>query len=193
MSDRKLILASASPYRRQLLERLGLPFEVVAADLDETVHAGEPAQALVRRLAEAKAMIVAEAHPQATVIGCDQVADCGGQILGKPGDMARAMAQLQAVQGRSVIFRSALAVLTPEQAPMIEVIPTHVHFRSLDQVTLRRYLERDRPFDCAGAFRSEALGIALTDAITSDDPTALIGLPLIALSAMLRRAGWAIP
>lgn len=193
MTERKLILASASPYRRESLARLGLPFEVAAADIDESPLEDETPQALVRRLAEAKAAKVARAHPQATVIGCDQVADCAGRILGKPGDMANAVAQLQTLQGHSAIFRSALAVLAPEHSPMVEVIPTHVHFRPLDEVAIRRYLERDKPFDCAGAFRSEALGITLTEAITSDDPSALIGLPLIALSGMLRRVGWAVP
>lgn len=193
MTDRKLILASASPYRREMLERLGLPFEVITAEIDESPFEDESPQALVRRLAEAKAAKVAQAHPRATVIGCDQVADCAGRILGKPGNMTNAMAQLQTMQGHSVIFRTGLAVLSPGHAPMVEVIPTHVHFRPLDEITIRRYLERDRPFDCAGAFRSEALGITLTEAITSDDPSALIGLPLIALAGMLRRVGWAVP
>lgn len=187
-----LILASSSPYRRTLLERLALPFEVVAPQADETPLADEAPLALVRRLAQAKAEAVAHEHPRATVIGSDQVADFSGCVLGKPGDMDKARAQLEAMQGHAVIFRTALAVLAPEHAPMIEVVPTHVHFRRLSPVVIRRYLERDRPFDCAGAFRSESLGIALTDTITSDDPTALVGLPLIALSGMLRQAGWPI-
>lgn len=190
----KLILASTSPYRRELLGRLGLPFETARPEVEETPRPDEPPAALARRLAEAKARAVAARHPDAWVIGSDQVADLDQRPLGKPGDHARAVAQLRAAAGREVRFHTGLCLLRQVDDDIQHHLDlTVVHFRRLDADEIERYLRTERPYDCAGSFKCEGLGIALFEAIESRDPTALIGLPLIALARMLRRAGFALP
>jgi septum formation protein len=187
---RPLILASTSVYRRELLQRLRLPFEVQAPQVDETPLPDEAPSALAQRLALAKAQAVAAQHPQAVVIGSDQVADLDGQPLGKPGDHARAVAQLQRMSGRSVVFQTALAVVCRAIGhAQVELAAVHVRFRVLGEAEIEHYLQADRPYDCAGSAKSESLGVALLDAIDSDDPTALVGLPLIRTCRMLRAAG----
>ena len=185
-----LILASTSPYRRELLERLRLPFEVHAPEVDESPAVNEAPAALANRLAMAKARAVAARFPQAVVIGSDQVADLNGQPIGKPGTHGRAVAQLQAMRGRSVVFQTAVAVVC--QSTGFEgaaLVPVTVRFRKLSDAEIEHYLRAERPYDCAGSAKSETLGIALLDAIESDDPTALVGLPLIRTCALLRQAG----
>ncbi|WP_293225426.1 Maf family nucleotide pyrophosphatase [Ottowia sp.] len=193
-ADRPLILGSSSRYRRELLARLGLPFEVAAPDVDETPQPGEAPPALARRLALAKARDVAARFPQAIVIGSDQVADLGGQPLGKPGTHERARAQLRAMSGQTVIFQTALSVVCLasgfEQSDLAAV---EVRFRPLGDGEIERYLRAEQPYDCAGSAKSEGLGVALLDAIYSDDPTALVGLPLIRTARMLRAAGRVLP
>ncbi len=186
----RLILASTSRYRQELLARLRLPFTVEAPGVDETRQAGEAPAALARRLALAKARAVAERHPEALVIGSDQVADLDGEPIGKPGTHERAAAQLRSMSGRSVTFHTAVAVLrlaTGYEAQAL--VPVRVRVRQLDEAEIVRYLEAEQPYDCAGSAKAETLGIALLDAIESDDPTALIGLPLIRTCAMLRAGG----
>ncbi|WP_295640725.1 Maf family nucleotide pyrophosphatase [uncultured Methylibium sp.] len=186
----RLILASTSRYRRELLERLRLPFDVHAPDVDETPLAGELPAALAERLALAKARAVAARHPQAITLGSDQVADLDGQPIGKPGGHAAAVAQLGQMSGRTVIFHTALAVLRPEAGfERVLRVPVTVRFRPLDNAEIETYLRAEQPYDCAGSARSEGLGIVLLDAIESGDPTALIGLPLIATARLLREAG----
>ena len=191
---RPLILGSTSPYRRELLTRLGLPFDAVAPNVDETPLPGEAPRALAQRLALAKARDVAARHPGAVVIGSDQVADLHGEPLGKPGTHERAVAQLQRMRGQTVIFQTALAVVCQadgfEQADLAAV---EVRFRDLSDAEIERYLRAEQPYDCAGSAKSEGLGIALLDAILSDDPTALIGLPLIRTARLLRAAGLTLP
>ncbi|MFN3902457.1 Maf family protein [Rehaibacterium terrae] len=190
----KLILASTSPYRRELLGRLGLPFETARPEVDEAPQPGEPPAALARRLAAAKARAVAARHPEDWVIGSDQVADLDGRPLGKPGDHARAVAQLRAAAGREVRFHTGLCLLRGTDDEVQHHLDlTVVRFRPLDVDEIERYLRTERPYDCAGSFKCEGLGITLFEAIESRDPTALIGLPLIALAGMLRRAGFAVP
>ncbi len=184
----ELILASGSPYRRELLARLGLDFTVVSPDVDEHPEPAEDGAALSRRLALLKAGTVAARQPGAIVIGSDQVAECAGRQLGKPGTVERAVEQLGFCSGREVIFHTAVAVIGG-QREQVRLVPTRVRMRNLSPETIERYIRKDRPLDCAGAMKSEALGIALTEAITSDDPTALVGLPLIALAEMLETAG----
>ena len=190
----ELILASSSPYRRTLLERLGLPFEALSPDIDETPLPGEAAEALVLRLAAAKAAKIAEARPNAVIIASDQVALAdgpqGGAMLGKPGGRAGAIAQLTRLSGRRARFLTSLCVRQPNGSQQLEAETTDVHFRTLSGQEIANYVDRDAPFDCAGAFRSEALGIALFQRIEGEDPNALIGLPLIRLCEMLRRAGF---
>lgn len=189
-----LVLASTSPYRRELLGRLGLPFSTARPETDETPLAGETAEALVRRLAEAKARAVAPGHPDALVIGSDQVALLDGTVVGKPGTPAAAAAQLRRASGRAVTFLTGLCLLdTARDAAAVVVEPFAVHFRTLDEARIERYLERERPFDCAGSFKSEGLGIALFERLEGDDPTALVGLPLIRLVSLLGRAGVVLP
>lgn len=186
----RLILASTSRYRRDLLQRLRLPFEIVSPDVDETPHRGETPADLARRLALAKARVVAQMHPQAVVIGSDQVADLEGTPIGKPGSHERAVAQLRAMSGRSVVFQTAVAVVRAETRHVGEVlVPVTVRFRPLADDEIEHYLRIEQPYDCAGSARSESLGIALLEAIESDDPTALVGLPLIRTAALLRAAG----
>jgi septum formation protein len=193
-AGRSLVLGSTSAYRRDLLARLGLPFEVDAPDVDETPLAGEAPQALARRLALAKARAVALRHPGAVVIGSDQVADLQGQPLGKPGNHHRAVQQLRAMRGRTVVFQTAVAVVCLESGfEQLDLAAVAVMFRMLDDEDIERYLHAEQPYDCAGSARSEGLGIALLDRIDSDDPTALIGLPLIRTCRMLRAAGVRLP
>mgnify|MGYP003407513946 FL=1 len=188
--SRTLVLGSTSRYRRELLERLRVPFAVTAPDVDETPQPGEAPQALARRLALAKARAVAALHPEAVVIGSDQVADLAGQPLGKPGEHARAVAQLRQMRGQTVIFQTALAVVCLasgfEQVDLAEV---RVVFRDLSDDEIEAYLLAEQPYDCAGSAKSEGLGIALLESIDNDDPTALIGLPLIRTARLLRQAG----
>jgi len=188
--QRTVILASTSRYRRELLARLQLPFEVHAPEVDETPKPGETPAALAQRLALEKADAVAARFPEAVVIGSDQVADLAGEPLGKPGDHARATAQLRRMRGRTLVFQTAVAVVC-HAAGFVQrdLAPVRVVFRELDDAAIERYLQAEQPYDCAGSAKSEGLGIALLDAIDSDDPTALVGLPLIRTSRMLRAAG----
>lgn len=185
-----LILASTSRYRRELLERLRLPFEVHAPDVDETPRPGEPPAALAQRLALAKAQAVSVRFPEAVVIGSDQVADLDGTPVGKPGAHDRAVAQLRAMRGRRVVFQTAVAVIRASTGYVgAALAPVTVRFRALDDAEIEHYLTTEKPYDCAGSAKAEALGIALLETIDSDDPTALIGLPLIRTCALLRAAG----
>lgn len=186
-----LILGSTSRYRRELLERLGLPFEVRSPDtVDETPYARERPCGVAERLALAKAQAVAYAHPHAVVIGSDQVADLDGLPIGKPGTHARAVEQLGRMSGRSVVFHTAVAVVRESSGYVGTALASvTVRFRRLSDAEIEHYLRIDRPYDCAGSAKCESLGIALLDAIESDDPTALIGLPLIRTCALLRQAG----
>ncbi|QWD95641.1 septum formation protein Maf [Polynucleobacter sp. MG-Unter2-18] len=191
-SAKKLILASTSVYRLELLERLRIPFDVISPKVDETPLPGENTLALALRLAKAKAAAVAKDHPAAWVIGSDQVADLCGAAIGKPGNFERAMAQLQLMRGATVTFQTALCLMHGSEETTINV-PTEVTFRKLADDVLEAYLHAEEPYDCAGSAKSEGLGISLLESIKSDDPTALIGLPLIALSGLLREAGFLIP
>ena len=185
-----LILGSTSRYRHELLSRLRVPFTVAAPDVDETPHAGETPEALARRLARAKAHAVAAKYPDAVVIGSDQVADLHGEPLGKPGNHARAVQQLQRMRGQTVVFQTAVAVVClATQFEQVDLAPVNVRFRDLSDAEIEAYLRAEEPYDCAGSAKSEGLGIALLDTIDNDDPTALIGLPLIRTSRMLRAAG----
>jgi len=187
---RTLILGSTSRYRRELLSRLHLPFEVVAPEVDETPQAGEAPAALALRLALAKAQAVARQHPEAVVIGSDQVADLAGEPLGKPGHHARAVEQLQRMRGQTVVFQTALAVVCLASGfEQVDLAPVRVRFRALADAEIEAYLRAEQPYDCAGSAKSEGLGIALLEAIDNDDPTALVGLPLIRTCRMLRAAG----
>ncbi len=191
---RSLVLGSTSRYRRELLARLGLPFDVTASAVDETPLPNETPRALALRLALAKARAVAAQHPDAIVIGSDQVADLGGEPLGKPGNHERATRQLQQMRGQTVVFQTAVAVVCQAAGfEQVDLAPVRVRFRSLNDAEIERYLRAEQPYDCAGSAKSEGLGIALLDAIDSDDPTALIGLPLIRTCRMLRAAGLALP
>ncbi len=184
-----LILASTSKYRRELLARLGVSFECVAPNIDETQHANESPLANCRRLALEKSQHVARMHPNAVVIGSDQVLDLDGEALSKPGGFDAAFTQLKRCQGRELICYTALAVVAPNEAPRVDVVPTTIAYRNLPDDELRAYLEREKPFDAAGAVKVETSGIALLSAVRSDDPTAIIGLPLIRLVDFLRELG----
>lgn len=185
-----VVLGSTSPYRRELLSRLRLRFEVAAPEVDETALPGEAPAALARRLALAKARAVAARYPEAAVIGSDQVADLDGEALGKPGTHERAVAQLRRMRGRTVVFHTALAVICAARGfEQADVAPVRVTFRSYGEDEIEAYLQAEQPYDCAGSARSEGLGIALLEAIESDDPSALVGLPLIRTARMLRAAG----
>ena len=188
----RLVLASTSPYRRELLARLRLPFDVVRPEVDETPAPGEPPATLALRLARAKAAAVSAAHPDAWVIGSDQVADLDGVPLGKSGGRAAAIKQLAAMSNRAVVFRTAVSVRRGD-ATHDALDATRVRFRPLAREEIERYVDAEQPFDCAGSFKSEGLGIALFDAIETHDPTALIGLPMIATARLLRNAGFALP
>ena len=190
MTQRRLILASTSPYRRELLARLGLPFEIVGSRVDETAWPGESPGTTAARLALAKAEAVAGAEPEAVVIGSDQVADLAGAAIGKPGNHGRAVAQLRRMRGQEVIFHSAVAVVCRSSGyRAVDMATASVRFRDLGDDEIEAYLRREQPYDCAGSAKAEGLGIALLASIGSDDPTALIGLPLIRTLALLRAAG----
>ena len=192
--QRPLVLGSTSRYRRELLQRLSLAFDVAAPDVDETPEPGETPRALALRLALAKALAVARQHPSAIVIGSDQVADLAGEPLGKPGNHERAVQQLRRMRGHTVVFQTAVAVMCLATGfEQVELTPVEVKFRDLSDAEIERYLRAERPYDCAGSAKSEGLGIALLDAIHSDDPTALVGLPLIRTCRMLRAAGLVLP
>ncbi len=185
-----LILASTSRYRRQLLERLRLPFDVVSPDVDETALALETPAQLACRLAHAKAQAVAALHPNSVVIGSDQVADLHGEALGKPHTHARAVAQLQRMRGQTVIFQTAVSVVChARQFTQTELAQVKVCFNPLTDLEIDAYLHAEQPYDCAGSAKSEGLGIALLARIDNDDPTALVGLPLIRTCQLLRAAG----
>lgn len=185
-----LVLASTSRYRRELLGRFGLPFEVDPANIDETPRTDESPAALSERLALQKAETVSARHADAITIGSDQVAELDGQAVGKPGSHERAVEQLRSMRGRAVVFHTALAVLRPATGfRELCRVPVVVRFRNLADAEIEHYLRTEQPYDCAGSAKSEGLGIALLEAIESDDPTALIGLPLIATARLLRQAG----
>jgi septum formation protein len=189
-SPRALVLASTSPYRRELLGRLGLPFVVAAPRIDETPVRGEAPSATALRLAQMKARAVAPGHPGSLIVGSDQVAEVDGVAVSKPGSHEAALAQLRGMRGRTILFRTGVCLLDAAsgrvQCDLVDVAST---FRVLDDAEIENYLRRERPYDCAGAVKSEGLGIALFARIESDDPTALIGLPLIRLVDFLRREG----
>lgn len=189
-ASRSLILGSTSRYRRELLSRLGMPFDAVPPDVDETPQPGEKPADLALRLAIAKARDVARRHPQAVVIGSDQVADLAGEPLGKPGNHERAVAQLRRMRGQTVVFQTALAVVCASTGfEQSDIAAVSVVFRDLSDDEIEHYLRREQPYDCAGSAKSEGLGIALLERIDNDDPTALVGLPLIRACRMIRAAG----
>lgn len=186
----QLVLASSSAYRKKQLETLGLPFTCVKPDIDESRINNENAHDMALRLAEEKARAVTKKFTNSLIIGSDQTVAFGEQILGKPGSFDAAIKQLQLLRGQTVIFYSAVALInTANDSVQKQVIETQVRYRYLSDVQIIAYLERDKPFDCAGSFKSEALGIAILESVRSDDPTALVGLPLIALTTMLSNAG----
>lgn len=186
----RIVLASTSPYRRELLQRLRLPFEVLAPRVDEAALAAETPRATALRLARAKADEVAARTADALVIGSDQVADVEGAALSKPGSHEAALDQLERMQGRTIVFHTALAVVDAARGrALVDCVPTSVRFRRLPRAALDAYLRAERSYDCAGAAKIEGLGIALVEAVESDDPTALIGLPLIRLTSMLEDFG----
>ncbi len=189
-----LVLASTSPFRRELLSRFDIPFETVAPDVDETRHTGESPEDLVLRLSEAKARAGAGAFGHALVIGSDQVAVVDGEVLGKPGDHEKARAQLRKLSGKAVRFLTGLCLFNSTSGEAsTTLVPFTVHFRILDDERIERYLRKEQPYNCAGSFKSEALGITLFERMEGDDPTALIGLPLIELTSLLARAGVMLP
>lgn len=191
---RRLVLASTSRYRQALLERLQLDFLTARPEVEEDRRPGEAPQAMVERLARAKAGAVADAHPDALIIGSDQCAAVGTRILGKPGSHARAAEQLAALSGQCVVFHTGLCLLdSASRRSWSGVIPYSVQMRELDAAEIEDYLRVEQPYDCAGSFKSEGLGIALFQRMEGDDPTALIGLPLIRLAHWLREAGLAVP
>ena len=190
IANRKLVLGSTSPYRRELLARLRLPFAVASPAVDETPQPSETPHALALRLALAKANDVADKFPTAVVIGSDQVADLDGLPLGKPGNHERALAQLRQMRGRTVVFQTAVAVVCRDSGfSQVELAPVRVRFRALSDAEIEAYLRAETPYDCAGSAKSEGLGIALLESIENDDPTALVGLPLIRTCRLLRAAG----
>jgi septum formation protein len=186
----RIVLASTSPYRRELLQRLRLSFDVLAPHVDECALPGEAPRATAMRLARLKADEVAQRSAGAIVIGSDQIADVDGAALSKPGSHEAALEQLERMQGRTIVFQTALAVVdTARSIALVDVVPTSVTFRRLPRTALEAYLRAERPYDCAGAAKIEALGIALVESVESEDPTALIGLPLIRLTSMLDELG----
>ncbi len=190
IASRQLVLGSTSPYRRELLARLRLPFDVASPEVDETPHPNETPRDLACRLALAKARAVATRFPAAVVIGSDQVADLDGQPLGKPGTHERAVAQLRQMRGRVVVFQTAVAVVCMETGfAQTDLAAVRVRFRDLGDAEIEAYLRAETPYDCAGSAKSEGLGITLLESIENDDPTALVGLPLIRTSRLLRAAG----
>jgi septum formation protein len=190
LANRKLILGSTSIYRRELLGRLRIPFSVESPHVDEVALPGETPADLAQRLALGKAQAVAERFPQAVVIGSDQVADLDGSALGKPGEHARAVLQLRQMSGKVVIFQTAIAVVCVASGFCQQALaPVKVKFRDLSDAEIENYLQAEQPYDCAGSAKSEGLGIVLLERIDNDDPTALVGLPLIRTAALLRAAG----
>jgi septum formation protein len=187
-----LILASSSPYRQQLLQRLGMPFVAIAPNLDESPQPGESPKNITLRLAKAKAQAIASLHPKAWVIGSDQSADLNGHAIGKPGTHAAALAQLKQMQGQIVVFHTSLCLIGQGFCETTHV-PTTVQFRNLPEQVLDQYLRLEQPYDCAGSAKSESMGIILLEKIESEDPTALIGLPLIALTSLFLQAGIPLP
>ena len=191
--QRQIVLASTSVYRRQMLERLRLPFTVIASQVDEAALPDERPAPLARRLALAKAHAVAKQHPECLVIGSDQVADLHGEALGKPGSHARAVAQLQRMRGQTVVFQTAVAVVCQTTGfAQTELAAVKVQFRDLSDAQIEHYLLAEQPYDCAGSAKSEGLGIALLARIDNDDPTALVGLPLIRTCHLLEAAGFSV-
>jgi septum formation protein len=187
---RRIVLGSSSPYRRELLSRLKVEFEVDLPHVDESPRTGETPRAIALRLAVEKARAVAAKHPDAAVIGSDQVADLAGEPLGKPGTHERAVEQLRRMSGQVVVFHTAVAVVCRDTGfEQLDLAPVRVTFRKLDDDEIENYLRAEEPYDCAGSARSEGLGIALLESIESDDPSALVGLPLIRTCRMLRAAG----
>lgn len=187
---RSLVLASSSPYRRQILERLGLPFRWQAPGIDESLKPNEAPETLVQRLALGKAKALAPQYPDALIIGSDQVAVLDGEILGKPGSFELAQKQLLAASGRSVEFFTGLCLLNSGTSiAQVHCEPFRVHFRTLTQSQVNAYLKKEQPYDCAGSFKAEGLGICLFERLEGEDPNALIGLPLIALTDLLHREG----
>lgn len=186
----KLILASSSPYRRQLLDRLRLEYECQSPDVDESLFDGESAVDYVRRLAVAKATEIAQKYPQAVVIGSDQCALLDGKVLGKPGSHEKALQQLRQAQGKTVWFRTAVCVMRhADSFCLVEEVPFEVVFRRLGEPQLEHYLQVEKPYDCAGSFKAEGYGVCLFSALRGEDPNALIGLPLLKLATMLEAAG----
>lgn len=194
MTIQKLILGSTSIYRRELLERLQIPFDTAAPDINETRLEDEPAADMVLRLSHGKALAVGAEHPEALIIGSDQCAILGEQILGKPGNHENAVRQLTACSGKKVEFLTGLCLYNAKtEAYQLELVPFAVEFRSLSAADIENYLRREQPYNCAGSFKSEGLGISLFKALHGEDPNALIGLPLIKLTEMLRQQGIVIP
>ena len=192
--DRKLILASSSIHRKALLDRLRVPFSCHSPDIDESIRAGEPAPALVERLARAKALVIAKQHPDTLVIGSDEVAVTDGQILTKPAGHAGAVRQLKLMSGQVVEFLTCVCLVNSRSGrQQLDTVTVEVQFRELSDTEIERYLVWDRPYDCAGSFKSEAAGITLVNRISGDDNTALLGLPLISLQRMLRSEGYILP
>jgi septum formation protein len=186
----QLVLASTSNYRKMLLERLHLAFECESPDVDESPLENETPEELVKRLAEAKARAIAPDYPNALIIGGDQVAVCDDVILGKSGNHEKAVEQLRMVSGNKISFLTALCLLqTLDGSTQVEMVPFHVHFRKLSDEMIENYLAKEPAYDCAGSFKSEGFGITLTEKLEGDDPTALVGLPLIRLTHMLEKAG----
>lgn len=191
---KKVVLASTSPYRAEVLKKLGLAFSVAAPNCDEKPIAGETHSDLVKRLALEKASSIRELHPDSLIIGSDQVAELDDQILGKPSSHSNAVEQLLASSGRCVTFHTGLCLYdSASQEYQVDAIPYHVHFRDLSELQIERYLQAEKPYNCAGSFKSEALGITLFERLEGDDPNALIGLPLIALCNMLATYGITLP
>jgi septum formation protein len=188
-----VVLASTSPYRKELLQRIGIDFKTIAPDVDESSLPGETPENLVKRLAEAKARVIGKTC-QALIIGSDQVAASGDEILGKPGAHENAVVQLRKLSGKLVTFQTGLCLLNSTTNEIqVDIIPFRVQFRKLDEQQIERYLRADKPYNCAGSFKSEGLGITLFERMDGDDPTALIGLPLIRLTSMLIQAGVVLP
>jgi septum formation protein len=188
-----IVLASTSPFRKELLQRIGIDFETAAPDIDESPLPGETPENLVKRLSEAKARVIGKIRP-GLIIGSDQVASVGDEILGKPGTHENAVAQLRKLSGKLVTFQTGLCLLnSASNQAQVDIIPFRVQFRELDAQQIERYLQADQPYNCAGSFKSEGLGITLFERMEGEDPTALIGLPLIRLTDMLMQAGLVLP
>ncbi len=193
MTCRQLVLASTSPFRRELLSRLGIPFETANPQTDESPTHGETPEDTALRLSEAKARAVAPLYPQALIIGSDQVAVLEGKVFGKPGSHDRAVDQLRAMRGRTVNFYTGLCLLDAQTGKaQVRGVPTRVTFRNLSDAEIENYLQREQPYNCAGSAKSEGLGIALIARMQGEDPNALIGLPLIALCDQLKTAGFPV-